>query len=74
MDVDGYRHSYEGFYKKIHKPNVYKYRENDHNSRCPCTPCENSLISSLSLLLKSFEEESQLFGDRVDIARGQTLE
>ena len=33
-------------------------------------PCENSLISSLSLLVKSFEEEIQPSGDRVDTARG----
>ena len=37
--------------------------------RCPCKPCENSLISSLSLLVKSFEEEIQPSGDRVDTAR-----
>ena len=29
---------------------------------------------SLSLLVKSFEEEIQPFGDRVDTARGYTLE
>ena len=31
--------------------------ENKINSRCPCKPYENSLLSSLSLLVKSFEEE-----------------
>ena len=31
-------------------------------------------FSSLSLLVKSFEEDIQLFGDRVDTARGQPLE
>ena len=35
-----------------------------------CKLCENSLLSSLSLLVKSFEEEIQPFGDRVDTARG----
>ena len=30
----------------------------------------NSLISSLSLLVKSFEVEIQLFGDYVDTIRG----
>ena len=55
------------FYKKNLVPNVYK---SDHNSRCPCKPCGNSLLSSLSLLVKSFEEEIQLSGDRVDTARG----
>ena len=41
----------------------------DHNSRCLCKPCENSLFSSLSLLVKSFEEEIQLSGDRVNTVR-----
>ena len=38
-------------------PNIYKEGENDHNSRYPYKPCENSLIFSLSFLVKSFEEE-----------------
>ena len=38
--------------------------------QCPCKPCENSLTSSLSLLVKSFEEEIQPSGDRLDTARG----
>ena len=59
MLVDIYIYNYEGFYKKIHTPNVYKYGENDHNSRCSCKPSRHSLISSLSLLVKSFEEDIQ---------------
>ena len=43
------------FIKKNLISNVYKEGENDYNSRCPCKSCENSLISSLSLLVKSFE-------------------
>ena len=35
---------------------------------------ENFLLSSLSLLVKSFKEEIQLSGDCVDTARGYTLE
>ena len=35
-----------------------------------CKHCENYLLSSLSLLAKSFEEEIQSSGDRVDTARG----
>ena len=70
VDVGGYRHNYEDFYEKTLIPNVYKYGENDHNSRCPCKPCENSLISYLSLLVKSFEEEIQPSEDNVDTARG----
>ena len=57
------------FMKKPHT-NVYKKGENDYNSRCPCKPYGNSLISSLSLLVKSFEEEIQISRDRVDTARG----
>ena len=56
---------------KIYVPNVYKQGENDHNSRCPCKPCKNSLLSSLSLLVKSFEEEIQLSEDCVDTARAR---
>ena len=33
-------------------------------------PCENSILSSLSLLVKSFEEEIQTSRDRVDTVRG----
>ena len=40
------------------------------NSGYPCKPCENSLFSFLSLLVKSFEEMIQLFGDHVDTTRG----
>ena len=42
--------------------------------KVPCKPRENSLLSSLSLLVKRFEVEIQPSGDRVDITRGQTLE
>ena len=43
---------------------------NNMLSHPPYKPCVNSLISSLSLLVKSFEEEIQPSGDRVDTARG----
>ena len=66
MDVGEYRHNYEGFYEKNLIPNVYKLGENDHNWRYPCKSCKNSLISSLSLLVKSFEEEIQPSEHRVD--------
>ena len=36
--------------------------------------CENSLLSSLSLLVKSFEEQIQPSGDCVDTAKSWTLE
>ena len=51
-------------------PNVYKHGENDHNSRYPSKPYENSLFSSLSRLVKSFEEEIQPSRDHVDTATG----
>ena len=70
IDVGGYRHNYEGFYEKNIISNVYKQGKNDHNSRCSCKPCENSLYSSISLLVKSFEEDIQPSGDRVDTDRG----
>ena len=57
MDVGRYRYNYKGFYKKIYIPTIYKYGENNRNSRCSCKPCENYLISSISLLEKSFDEE-----------------
>ena len=45
-------------------------RESDHNSKCSCKPCENSLFLSLSLSMKRFEQEIQKSGDCVDTARG----
>ena len=47
-------------YMKIHLPNVYKYGAH--------TSLGNSLLSSLSLLVKSFEEV-QLFRDLLDTTR-----
>ena len=35
--------------------------------------CDNSLLSSLSLLVKNIEEEIQSVSSRVDITRGWTL-
>ena len=46
MDNGGYSHNYRDFYEK-YISNVYKSENNDHNLRCPCKPCENSLLSSL---------------------------
>ena len=36
--------------------------------------CENSFLYSLYLLVKNFEEEIQLSGDRLDTSRRYTLE
>ena len=73
MDVGGYRHNYEGFYKK----STYQIsinRERTTTTQCPCKPCGNFLMSFLFLLVKSFEGEIQPFRDRVDTARGYTIE
>ena len=53
MDVGGYRHNYEGFYEKT------SYQMSINRGRTTTT-CGNSPLSSLSLLVKSFEEEIQL--------------
>ena len=70
MDVGGYRHNYGGFYEKTSFQMSINRGDDDHNCRCPCKPCGNSLLSSLSLLVKSFEEEIQPSEDRVDAAKG----
>ena len=70
IDVSGYKHNYKGFFLKHSHAKFFKIGENDHNSRCSCKPCENSLPYSLSLLVKSFEEEIQLFEYYVDTSRG----
>ena len=67
MDVGEYRHNYEGFYEKE------TYQMSINRERITTTQgAHTSLVRilSLSLLLKSFEEEIQLFGDRVHTARG----
>ena len=43
---------------------------NYHNSRCPYKPYEISLMSTLSLLVKSFEEDIKPSGDCADTVRG----
>ena len=70
MDVGGYRHNYEGFYEKTSYQMSINNERTSTTKGAPWKPCGNSLHSSLSLLVKSFEEEIQLFGDRVDTARG----
>ena len=40
----------------------------------PCKFYENSLLSYISLLVKSIEEDIQAFDDHVDISRGWTFE
>ena len=57
MDIGRYIHNYEDFYKKFTHQMSRNREENDHNLQCTCKPRENSLISSLYLLVKRFEEE-----------------
>ena len=61
MDIGEHKHNYEGFCKMF----AYSISINEGrptNLRCPCKPSENSLLFSLSLLVKSMEEKIQLFG------------
>ena len=58
------------FYEKsIYQMSINRGRTTT-TSRCLCKPCGNYIISSLSLLVNSFEEEIQSSRDRVDTARG----
>ena len=70
MDVGRYRHNYECFNEK----NSYQMSINRGRTitteGARCKACGNSLLSSLSLLVKSFEEEIQPSRDRVYTARG----
>ena len=64
MDVGGYRYNYEGFYEKsIYQMSINKGRTTTREGG-------NYLLSSLSILVKSFEEEIQPYRDRVDTVRG----
>ena len=70
MDVSGYRHNYEGFYKKT------SFQMSINRERTTTIEgAHASLVRIISfllflLLVKSFEEEIQPSGDRVDTARG----
>ena len=57
MDIDGYRHNYEGLYEKFTYQMLINRGRRTHNSKSLCKPYVNSPISSLSLLVNSFEEE-----------------
>ena len=70
MDVGGYKHNYEGFYEKTSYQISINREKTTTTKKCPCKPCGNSLLFYLSLLVKSFEEEIQPSGDRVDTAKG----
>ena len=62
-------------YDNMHKNEIFYALISINNDiiacyQCPCKLCENSLLSSLYLMVKSFEEEIQLSEDRVDTVRG----
>ena len=65
-----YSVSFDALIKILEGLLTLELNNNDHNHRWSCKPCDNSLISSLSLRLKSFEEEIQPFRYCVDIYRG----
>ena len=70
MDVSGYRHNYEGFYEKTSFQMSINKGRTTTSEGAHASLVGISLLSSLSLLVKSFEEEIQRSGDRVDTARG----
>ena len=80
MDIEGHIYNAYGcwyvdiikrvFIKKSTYQMTINKGENDQNSRCPCKLYENSLISSLSLLVKNFEEEIQPSKDYVHTVTG----
>ena len=63
MDVGRSRHYYEGFMKKL------TYQISINRGRTTKI-YENSLLYSLFLLVKSFEEEIQLSVNHMDTVRG----
>ena len=64
MDVGGYIHNYESFYEKT------SFQMSINKGRTTITKGAHASLSSLSLLVKSFEEEIQPSGYCVDTARG----
>ena len=71
MNVSRYRHNYKGFSKKIHKKNLKNMRRTTtFKGAYARALTSNSLLSFLSLLVKSFEEEIQPSRDHMDTARG----
>ena len=75
MDIDQYRHSYEGFCENFICP-MFINRGRMMTTRGAHASIARILFSSsyLSLLMKNIKEEIQSFGDHVDITRGWTLE
>ena len=73
LDIDGYKHIFLGFSENFAYPIPIKIGENDHKSRCSCNPCRNFILYSLSLLVKSIEEEIQPFSNGVNTVGGWTL-
>ena len=72
MDTSGHRQLLEGFSQNSI---IFINKGRMTTPRCVYVNLvENSLHSSFSLLVKSFEEEIQLFRHCVDIATGLTLE
>ena len=71
IDVGGYRYNYEGFYEKsTYQMSINRVRMITTQGAHTTIVRILSFLLSLSLLVKSFEEEIQPFRDYVDNARG----
>ena len=69
MDVGGYRHNYEGLYEKsTYQMSINRGEQSE--IKVPMQACGNSLLPSLSLLVKSFDKDIQPSRDNVDTVRG----
>ena len=55
--ISRYIHNIKGFYKNFTYLMSINITIVKHNLNCPYKNCENSLCSSLSLLVKSIKEE-----------------
>ena len=70
MDVSGYQHNFEGYCEKSsYQMSIYIERKITTKATHPSL-VKNSLVSSVYLFVKNFEEESQPSSINVDTAKG----
>ena len=74
MSNGRYRYNYNGFYEKFTYPRLINRKRNNITKGAHESFVRIFLISSLSFLVESIEEDIQSFGDCVDITRGWTIE
>ena len=75
IDVCGYKHNYDSFYEKfIYQMSINRGRTTTTQGAQASLVGIFFLLSSLSLWMKSFEEEIQMSEDRMNTIRGYTLE